>query len=46
MSMANILILLLLLSDIQFQVDVTTVNVFTTVINVFEMALISGTIEE
>jgi hypothetical protein len=43
-AMANILILLLLLGDIQFQVDVTTVNVFTTVINVFEMAFISGTI--
>jgi hypothetical protein len=43
-AVANILILLLLLGNLQFQVDITTINVFTTIINILEMAFISGTI--
>jgi hypothetical protein len=43
-AMANILILLLLLGNLQFQADVATINIFNTIIIVFEMAFISGTI--
>jgi hypothetical protein len=43
-AMANILILLLLLGNLQFQGDVATINVFNAIINGLEMAFISGTI--
>jgi hypothetical protein len=43
-AMANISILLLLLGNLQFQADVATITVFNTIVIVFEMAFISGTI--
>ncbi|MDR1400355.1 MAG: hypothetical protein LBJ41_10570, partial [Treponema sp.] len=43
-TMANILILLLLLGNFQFQADVSTINAFNIIINVLEMVFISGVI--